>query len=699
METINCIILLFETFLWLAAFSILTRAQISDDTTIYPDLMASRDMKDYCFTPECIHTASRVLRFIDKSIEPCDDFYKFSCGQLLKEEKKFGYHSDHFSVIAENIRRLMENYLQSETLPTEPRYVRLMKTFYKNCIDELNSEDEPDFNLILELINKAGGWPLLRNDSLEDENFQWEKFGSQVDNVTILENNFISIMFFEDPKYSSKRIINIYQPSRFYASQADYNKLITIPQLFGVEQNVTRIYFNQINEVDKKLYRIINRSKDRRSVHEKMTIQQLSQNYSNILWEELFNTFLKPKTISDDDVILVGDISYFNEFNQLITTISKKDQANYLMWRAIYTILEKFVKSINNESNAADLCYDSVVDIFDQSFGALYFRKFFNEDSNLENVDEMFDNIYDQFNATLYNNAWMDQKTKLKALKKLASMFIVAPTQYLSHNESEIDEFFKNLEITRGNYFQSLINITSSVKHTKNVDLFRKPLRKGSWLELPRATIVNGQSVFDLNRFVTPPGVFQGVFFHEKRPQYMNYGGIGSGIGHEMIHFFDNIGRKYNERGFFENWWSAESNEVFLDKAQCIINQYNNYTVKEVGLNVNGENTLNENIADNGGIKVAYLAYEKYVETHGDEPLLPGVNYTQRQLFWISFAHFYCDSRSSTDLSSDIYNDPHSPNEFRVVGSVSNRPEFARDFGCAVGTKMNPKNTSRCSVW
>lgn len=77
-----------------------------------------------------------MLRFIDKSIEPCDDFYKFSCGQLLKEEKKFGYHSDHFSVIAENIRRLMENYLQSETLPTEPRYVRLMKTFYKNCIDE-----------------------------------------------------------------------------------------------------------------------------------------------------------------------------------------------------------------------------------------------------------------------------------------------------------------------------------------------------------------------------------------------------------------------------------------------------------------------------------------------------------------------------------------------------------------------------------
>ncbi|XP_043465933.1 neprilysin-2-like [Leptopilina heterotoma] len=696
MKKIHCILPLFEIFLWLATFPILTRAEISD-TTIHSDLMPSSwDMKDYCFTPECIHTASRVLRDMDTSINPCDDFYKFSCGQFINENNKHGYSHDHSIIIQQNIDNIMKNYLRKETLPDEPRYARLIKTFYNNCINELNSENETDFNSILELINKAGGWPLLKNNSLEDENFQWEKFGSQMDNITILENTFLTTILFDDPKYSSNRILKIQQPTLFYTSYEAYYRIIQTAQLLGVQEDVAKNIFKEINKVDQKLFNISVKKKDRSSTFEKMTVKQLMEKYSNILWKEFFNTFLKPNTISDDDVILVRDIAFFNEFNELIKNITKKDQANYLMWRATYIILENYAKSLSS-SNPSEICYDSVKTIFEKSFGALYFKKFFKVNSNLENVDEMFDNIYEQFNNTLYNNNWMDNVTKLKALEKLESMFIVRPTDYFSHNDSEIDEFYKNLEITPGDYFQSLINIKKSVKYTMNVDIFRKPLKIRSWLELPSATIVNGQAIMELNRFVTPPAIFQGIFFNEKRPQYMNYGAVGSGIGHEMLHNFDNNGRKYDKEGFKENWWNPESFQEFLSKAQCIINQYNNYTVEEVGLNINGEQTQQENIADNEGIKIAYLAYEKYMRTHGVEPLLPGVNYTQRQLFWISFAQMYCETHTHDEMFEFLNDDTHSPNEFRVLGSLSNRPEFASDFQCALGTKMNPEN--KCSVW
>merc|ERR1712032_1273418 len=138
-------------------------------------------------------------------------------------------------------------------------------------------------------------------------------------------------------------------------------------------------------------------------------------------------------------------------------------------------------------------------------------------------------------------------------------------------------------------------------------------------------------------------GILQGVFFGSGRPKYLNYGAIGWVIGHEITHGFDDQGRQFDKEGNLRNWWHPDTSSRYLNEAECIIGQYSNYTFPELdNLPLNGVNTQGENIADNGGIKEAYRAYDKWVKTNGQELLLPGLNYTQRQMFWLSGANVWC---------------------------------------------------------
>ncbi|XP_043465935.1 neprilysin-2-like isoform X2 [Leptopilina heterotoma] len=661
--------------------------------------MSSKDEKFYCIKPECIHTASRILEYMDITYDPCENFYKFACGQYDNSRTTRAYKTiDQISMIEKEIFKEMQNYLQKEISPTEPRYAKLIKTFYNSCIDGFYNLEKINLNRVGDLVNKIGGWPFINGESWTDENFQWEKFGSQDENITILENYFISINFREDTINSQYKVLVIEQPSKFFTFPDDYPKIFKTVEWFkvNIDEDIEKDLI-QFLEVDKKLFNITVEKKDINiNPYERMTVKQLMEKYSNILWKELFNTFLKPNTISDDDVILVDDIGYFNKFNELIKNISKSDQANYLIYRAIYTILEDFIISTDVEDKEG-ICYESIDNIFHESLGALYFRNVFNRSSSLKNVDEMVDNIYDQFNSILRKSQWMENGTKLRALEKLRSMFIVRPTQYLLRDDNEIDEYYKDLEITPGDYLQSLINITKFQVYKQNVEVFRRPVNKGSWTEILSAKTVNANNVHPQNKIVVSPAYLQGDIFNANRPQYMNYGAIGSVIGHEFTHAFDNQGRKYDEAGNLINWWEPKSDGKFLDKAQCIIDQYNNFTVEEISLNIKGNKTQNENIADNEGIKVAYLAYEKYMKTHGLEPLLPGVNYTQRQLFWISFAQLWCAKKTPDELKDLIENDEHALHKFRIIGSLINSRRFARDFQCAPGTRMNPKK--KCHFW
>ncbi|XP_043465938.1 neprilysin-2-like [Leptopilina heterotoma] len=665
---------------------------------LFTDSLETNNRNDDCFTPECIDTAIRVLMYMDKNVDPCDDFYKFACGQypyFVEFPNSESNKLDEFSIIEDKVKKEMTSILEEEYTSTESRYAKLIKTFYQTCMKTTDINKE-NIKLISDLLNTIGGWPLLEKTSSSYKNFQWEKFGSKMKKVVFLKNSFIISTFRQDTMNNSNTVIQIEQPESFDTSSGYLNLVEATVKLFGADE-VKIKDITQIVDIEKRLFNISVPYAERTDFRDRMTVKELIGNYSNILWKDYFNTFLKPfNTIKDDDIILINHANYFKHFNKLIKHFSKRDQANYLIWKVVEGFLNNYVGSIENKKEKSKMCYNHVYDLFGNSFGMLYIRKHFDAKSITSVTDEMESNIFEQFNKILGQTDWMDSKTKGKAFEKLRSMSIVHPSIFESYTDDEIDEYFANLEITPGDFLQSFIKITKFEKY-HNKHEFRKPVNFSSWRSQLNPITVNAMNYMFNNSLILSPAILQGIFVNENRPRYMNYGSMGIIIGHEYTHTFDNNGKNYDKFGNLVNWWEPESDKEFFSKTKCIIHQYGNYTVKEVNQNVNGESTQGENIADNGGVKLAYLAYEEYMKTHDPDLLLPGVDLSQRQLFWISFAQTYCVKTTEKGLNNTILNDFHSPNEFRVIGSIVNRPEFSRDFQCAKGTNMNPKN--KCSVW
>ena len=171
-------------------------------------------------------------------------------------------------------------------------------------------------------------------------------------------------------------------------------------------------------------------------------------------------------------------------------------------------------------------------------------------------------------------------------------------------------------------------------------------------------------------------------------------------IGHEVTHGFDDVGRQFDEEGNLVDWWHPETEKRYLKRAQCMINQYGSYSMPQVpGIKVNGRNTIGENIADNGGIKEAYRAYGEWTRKNGNEVRLPGLKYTPKQLFWISAAGNWCSKQRPQTMRLRMLTGSHSPGKVRVMATLSNMEEFAKDFQCPVGSKMNPPKSKKCQVW
>ncbi|XP_011861519.1 PREDICTED: neprilysin-2-like [Vollenhovia emeryi] len=206
---------------------------------------------------------------------------------------------------------------------------------------------------------------------------------------------------------------------------------------------------------------------------------------------------------------------------------------------------------------------------------------------------------------------------------------------------------------------------------------------------------INHNYCFNISVF--PAGILQPRFYSQHFPKSLNYGGIGVVIGHEITHGFDDKGRQFDKDGNLMQWWNNATIKAFRERAQCIVDQYSRYKLQEVNLYINGRMTQGENIADNGGLKQAFRAYKKWVSIHGEEPLLPGVNLTHDQLFFLNYAQIWCGSMRPEEALTKIRSSVHSPGSIRVLGPLSNSEDFAKAFNCPLGSPMNPKK--KCNVW
>ncbi|GJQ69914.1 Nep2 [Trypoxylus dichotomus] len=631
--------------------------------------------QNICLTPGCIHAASKVLEFMDASVDPCDDFYQFSCGSFIKKTNIPDDKSSvtTFSVINDQLEEQLRTMIEEPIQQNEPKPFILTKKLYKACMNKTKIE-KIGLSNINEIIGNFGGWPVLEGENWKEGDFDWRqavyKFRKAGYSVDYLIDFSVGI----DLKNSTKRIIDLDQASLGLRREflikgledklvkAYYDYMVDIAVIFGADKERAKKDLSESLEFEMKLANISLPNEERRNataLYNAMTIRELQVKYQSIPWLEYINTLLAPDTVIDnDEVIIVSVPKYLTDFEALMSVTPKRIQANYLLWRAVASSVSYLTEELRNRQlqyhtiatgktervSRWKECIDIVAGSMANAAGALYVRKYFHEDAR-QNAKEMVADIRAEFKEILKKVDWMDDKTRQSALEKADAMatHIAYPDELLDN--SKLEEFYHDLDLNSDQYLKSAINLTLFATRYSFRRL-RQPVNKTDWITHGRPAIVNAF-----------------------------YSSIENSILRDVPH-----------------------NILFNIKLQkCIIDQYGNYTVPEVGLNLKGINTQGENIADNGGLKEAYYAYNSWTKRNRPEPKLPGLDYTPNQMFWISAANVWCARYRPETLKMRILTGYHSPGNFRVIGPMSNFEEFSKDFNCPSGTNMNPKN--KCAVW
>ncbi|HTD01941.1 MAG TPA: M13 family metallopeptidase, partial [Chthoniobacterales bacterium] len=283
---------------------------------------------------------------------------------------------------------------------------------------------------------------------------------------------------------------------------------------------------------------------------------------------------------------------------------------------------------------------------------------------------------------------WMDEPTKKAALEKLAAFQVKIgyPEKWRDYSALMIDRGPFVLNELRAENFES----------KRQLNKIGKPVDRTEWGMTPPT--VNAYYNPKMNEIVFPAGILQPPFFYANADDAVNYGGIGAVIGHEMTHGFDDQGRQYDKVGNLTDWWSPQSAEEFKKRSEAIVAQYNEYEGLP-GLHVNGQLTQGENIADVGGVKLAYAALQKALDKHPEERDKKIDGLTPEQRFFLSFAAIWRSKIRDEDQKLRLNTDPHSPAHFRVNGPLSDLPEFAKAFNVPDGAPMVRAADKRVNIW
>jgi len=693
-----------------------------------------------CLTPGCVKAAAELIKQMDPSADPCKDFFQFACGGYVEDTTLPDHKSrtGKFPVLRDQLYLRLKKIFGSESQPSEPRVYSSVRNLYSTCMDTKNIE-EGSVNDLKELVAKLGGWPVLEGDTWSGETFQWFEVSAKARGEGLDYNQMISMDIHVDPKDSEKRIIEIDQPEfgldREYLIKgiddkdvsAYYAYMVQTAVFLGAEEGIAKEEMRKALELELKLAEMSLPREERRNktaLYNPMTLTEANQLYPDIPLVNYLNNILGSNDVVHDEaeIVNVKVPKYITDFKEYISKVPKRVQANYIIWRNIKSsmiylnekaleIQLEYNKVITGKAQKAprwEKCVKSTAGLGEPNLyfqegsltnavGAMYAKKHFDLGAK-DIVDEIVENVRAEFKKMLDELNWMDPTTKAKAHIKADQI-----TPHMAYAKEILDtdlinEFYDGLELRTDSYLKNILRLKKFV-YNYYIREFRNPIEKQSWKTHGGAAIVNAFYSPEENSIQFPAGILEGVFFQKDRPLYMNYGGIGFVVGHEITHGFDDEGSQTDGLGNLVDWWEPETKKKYLEKAQCIIDQYGNYTVQveEEELNVNGITTQGENIADNGGIKEAFRAYDTLVSKYGPEPVLPGLAYTTRQLMWLSGASVWCEVRRPASLKQQVLTDPHSPARFRINGPFSNQPEFAADWGCPQGSPMNP--VKKCSVW
>ena len=438
--------------------------------------------------------------------------------------------------------------------------------------------------------------------------------------------------------------------------------------------------------------------RDPQKNYNKMPVRQLQDLTPDWNWSNYFTDIdlLEPSDVN------VRQPEFFKAADQVFKNTPLDDWKAYLRWHLINAAAEELPKDfVDEDFNFKERILRgtekikprwkrviaSTDDAIGDALGQLYVAFYFPPEAKARAL-ELVNNLKEALADRIKTLEWMDEPTKREALKKLAAMRVKIgyPDKWLDYSLLPIDRGPFVLNAMRAAKFET----------TRDLNKIGKPVDPTDWGMTPPT--VNAYYNPNMNEIVFPAGILQPPFFYANADDAVNYGGIGAVIGHEMTHGFDDQGRQFDASGNLRDWWTKQSAAEYDKRRKAVVAQYNGYEPLP-GLHVNGELTQGENIADIGGVKLAYAALQKALDKNPQEREKKIDGLTPEQRFFLSYATIWKSKQRDEDLKLRLNTDPHSPARYRVDGPVSNLTEFQKAFDIPDGSPMVRPADKRVNIW
>ena len=396
----------------------------------------------------------------------------------------------------------------------------------------------------------------------------------------------------------------------------------------------------------------------------------------------------------------IGQPKFFAAFNKMLKSVPLNNWKEYLKWDVLNSLSPYLSDDLVAErfdfygktfaGKVKDLprwkkVLSAVNGNLGEALGQIYVKKYFPAEAK-EKMVKLVENMRAAFAGRIKNLDWMTEPTKVKALEKLAAIKVKVgyPDKWRDYSK---------LDIVADNYVQNILN-SNKFDFAYTCSKINKPVDRGEWHMSPQT--VNAYYSPNMNEIVFPAAILQYPFFDVRADDAVNYGGIGAVICHEMTHGFDDQGRQYSKDGNLEDWWTEEDAIKFAEKTKVLVDQFNNYVELDT-LHVNGELTLGENIADNGGIIIAYDGLMRALEQNPAPETIDGLTPTQR--FVLSWAQVWRQNIRDEELQKRLRDDVHSPGDARVNGALPNFDPFYEAFNVKEEDKMYLPKSERVVIW
>ncbi|HEU5454027.1 MAG TPA: M13 family metallopeptidase [Terriglobales bacterium] len=435
--------------------------------------------------------------------------------------------------------------------------------------------------------------------------------------------------------------------------------------------------------------------RDPKATDHKMTVAEVQQLTPHFQWKQYFAAM----KLSDSVPFNVGEPKFLGEMNQQLAEAPIADWKTYLTWHLLQMASPALSSGFVNEDFAFygkylngqkemkprwKRCAESADQLLGEALGQKYVAKVFPPEAKAR-VQEMVKNILAALHDDIEQLAWMSPETKQKAFLKLSTF-----NPKIGYPDKWKD--YSSVKVTRASYAANMIE---GAKFAVRDDFQQigKPVDRGRWGMTPPTSNAYYNSL--LNEIVFPAGILVPPLFDVKATDAVNYGSIGPIIGHEISHGFDDEGAQFDAEGRLQDWWTPSDYKEFQRRAQCVVNQFDSYTI-EGGMHENGKLVLGESIGDLGGIRLAYLALEKSLE---GKPRVNVDGFTPEQQFFIAWGQARGDAVTLERQRQMVLTDPHPIGKWRVIGPLSNTPEFRKAFSCKEGDAMVRPAAEKCEIW